>query len=72
MQVMCINGHFIAEGDPTECAMWTYGLILAERTQVEKENEEEAKKEAEALIRFTQHTLDEAIKEAMKKEREDT
>ena len=62
MRVMLIDGRFIAEGTPSECAEWAYMMIMVERDVQEKKAKEEAAKELERVKLFKDMTFEELMK----------
>ena len=66
MRVTIIDGHFVAEGEASECAMWTYLLVLMEREIQEKKNREMAKAEVEAISKMIAKPIEEILRQERK------
>ena len=67
MKVRLENGYFVAEGDPSDCAIWAYTMLIIERMQQEKKMEEASKKEAGEAVEWLNRTFNDLLK----KEREE-
>ena len=67
LRVHLINGNFLAEGEPSECAVWAYAMIAIEREAANRKAKEAAEKEADVFAKLVNTTFD----DLMNRERKD-
>lgn len=65
---MLIDGRFIAEGTPSECAQWAYMMIMVERGMAEEKAREAAAKEVERVKLFKDMPIEDMMKRESEKE----
>lgn len=60
-----IGGSFVAEGEPSECALWAFTMAILDRKTNEKEERDAAEKEADAFAEILGMTMDELRRREM-------
>ena len=71
LMVHLIHGNFMADGDPTECAIWAYMMILMERDVGNRKAKEAAEKEANSFAELMNMTFDELLNQEQEGEKEE-
>jgi len=63
MRVIYMDGHFIADGEPMDCAMWTFAIEAAAKELNEKHERDLAKKDVDNISNWLSMSLKEMIRE---------
>lgn len=71
LTVHLIHGNFMADGEPNECAIWAYMMILMERDVESRKAKEAAEKEANSFAELMNRTFYELLNQEQEGEKEE-